>query len=414
MKILVICESLDPNTSSGAKGRVALIKSFVKSFDSVTVVHYSHKQIVIEGANCFLAKESKTSFFYLLSRMQRKLYSWFGIDVVGVVDRIFGFSFGFFNDVKSISRSLKKLKEKDFDSIWTLSNGNSYRSHRVILNMTDWHSKWYAYIHDPYPQQLYPRPFNYVPYGFKQKRRFLTKVTVKSKRVVFPSLLLKKWMESYYVEIKDKSLIIPHQLDKQIESKSLFPDYFNDGNFNILHAGNLLDLRDPKPIINAFIQFINKTPVAREKARLIFLGKKSIFSKTLNEFAKQYPQIYASEDYVEFDEVFNMQKNADVNVILEANSEISPFLPGKFPHCVNADKPILAITPYYSETKRLLGVDYPYVVDFDDEFGILNSFDCLFKKWSSNGKTAKLDRADLSYYLSSIYMKEQIVEDKIC
>ena len=101
-----------------------------------------------------------------------------------------------------------------------------------------------------------------------------------------------------------------------------------------------------------------------------------------------------------------MQQQAAVNVILEAKSEISPFLPGKFPHCVAADKPIFSLSPYYSEVRRLLGEDYPYCCEADDKANILEFLEISYSNWKSGKGT--LNRPDLEAYLSKDYLKKVI------
>src|SRR5690606_12996865 len=105
---------------------------------------------------------------------------------------------------------------------------------------------------------------------------------------------------------------------------------------------------------------------------------------------------------IDYPRVQVLQYNAAVNVILEAKSEISPFLPGKFPHCVVANKPILLLGPYYSETRRLLGTSYPFWSEIDEVESILNILEDLYEKWNKN--ESELNRPDLNYYLSSEHL----------
>jgi hypothetical protein len=117
--------------------------------------------------------------------------------------------------------------------------------------------------------------------------------------------------------------------------------------------------------------------------------------------------IYWSQGNVPFFEVDIVQKNVSVNIILESKSEISPFLPGKFPHCVTANKPILLLGPHYSETKRLLGDGYPYLSEVDDVECIAEMIGTLYTNWLENPKQL-LDRPDLEDYLGIEYLKAQI------
>ncbi|MCB0447738.1 MAG: UDP-glycosyltransferase [Gelidibacter sp.] len=412
--LLVVIESLNVDDSSGTKGRVAFIKSLAQAGYAVTVLHFTQKELQLEGVACHAVKEQKNNVVYLLSRVHRLLNRWFKIDITNTVDKLFGFSFGFFNDANSLKSAIKHYKPEAYDMLWTLSKGNSYRSHKAVLGLPEWHEKWYAYVHDPFPQQLYPRPYNYVPHGYRQQRLFFRDITLKAKRIVFPSLLLKEWMQSYYAAIEGKSLIIPHQSSIDIENSDMgFPDYFKVDRFNVLHAGNLLNLRNPKPIVEAYQLFLEHYPDAVDNSSLIFLGKPSMYDAYFSKQKNVTPSLYASDDYVPFNAVYAMQQAASVNVILEAKSEISPFLPGKFAHCVAANKPIVVVGPYYSECKRLLGDGYPYCFEFDAIERLASVFGNLYTKWKKEPDQLRLDRPDLITYLSVDYLKKTIEQDTI-
>ncbi len=100
-----------------------------------------------------------------------------------------------------------------------------------------------------------------------------------------------------------------------------------------------------------------------------------------------------------------LQQLTSVNVILEALGPISPFLPGKFPHCIQAEKPILLLSPYYSESKRLLGENYPYWSQIDNEDLIAEHIANLYNEWLLNSKKSSMKREDLLDYLGVSYLK---------
>lgn len=185
------------------------------------------------------------------------------------------------------------------------------------------------------------------------------------------------------------------------------PGYFDSKKFTILHGGNLLDLRNPKPLIDAYRKLLKTSPEAKKNSQLLFLGKPGSFKGVLDKEKESLPQLYASSDYVAFEQVYQMQQEATINIILEAQSEISPFLPGKFAHCVAANKPIFLIGPYYSESKRLLGEEYPYNFEFKETDKIAQKMSEIYAAWREN-KTSYLDRSDLKEYLSATYLKKAL------
>jgi hypothetical protein len=107
--------------------------------------------------------------------------------------------------------------------------------------------------------------------------------------------------------------------------------------------------------------------------------------------------------YIEFNTVFELQKLASVNIVIEADTWISPFLPGKIPHLVAADKPILHIGPKISETLRLLGENYDlHTTNSEKSITLLaKKIEDVYYRWKES-QNLKLNREDLEKYLRNI------------
>ncbi len=405
-KIAIIVESIDVEDSSASKGRVALIKNLHTLGCNLIVFHYTRKEIQLENIDCFSIKEKK-GILYFLSRAQRVVQRTFKINFSKPLENIFGFSFTFFNDINSIKLSISNQID-DCDLIITLSKGASFRPHYALLKLPKFHNKWLTYVHDPYPFHCYPKPYDWFEPGYKQKEAFFKKVSEKAQFSAFPSLLLKEWMGNYYPNFLKTGIIIPHQ-NFDVESKLLeFPNYFDATKFNILHAGNLMKQRSPKGLIDGFQLFLKSNLEAKNDARLLLLGNSNYHKDMLADYNFETPELYISKGNVAFAEVYYLQQHTSVNVILESKASISPFLPGKFPHCVMADKPILLLSPKNSETKRLLGEDYPYHTEVDNVNTIAELIQDLYEQWQTNPQNLKLGRKDLEHYVSAAYLKEII------
>lgn len=394
--ILVISESIDVEDSSASKGRVALISNLVKIGYQVKVLHYTRKDIQLKGVDCVAIPEIKFSLNYFLSRAQRVFQRITKINISKLLERLLGHSFTFFNDSKSIVKALKAQYTNE-ELIITLSKGASFRPHHAMLSVPNLHNKWMAYVHDPYPFHYYPRPYNWVEAGYQFKEDFFRKVSERAKYSAFPSLMLQEWMGSYFPNFLETGSVIPHQnLEINTTDEALLPSYTDNHKFNLLHAGNLMKPRPPHGLIEGYKLFLNKYPQAIENSKLLLLGNTGYHKDyILNQISEN---IFWSQGNVPFKEVDCVQKNVTVNVILESKSEISPFLPGKFPHCVMANKPILLLGPHYSETKRLLGNNYPYVAEVDDVNMISVHIEELYLEWLQN-KDLQLNREDLVKYV---------------
>jgi hypothetical protein len=266
-----------------------------------------------------------------------------------------------------------------------------------------------AYVHDPYPFHFYPRPYNWVEPSYKFKEAFFKEVAKKAKYSGFPSQLLLEWMGSYFPGFMKTAVVIPHQNSKYKIQNTVFPSYFDSSKFNLLHAGNLLNTRSPKGLLEGLKLFFERCPEAKKEVRLLLIGSCAGYSKMVSDYQKDIPELFVHDGIIPFDVVYNIQKNATVNIIMEAKSEISPFLPAKFPHCVAANKTILSLAPYLCEVKRLLGVDYEYWSEVDDEIKIAKLIEQLYNLWKENPNNLLLNRNDLQEYLSVDYLKQTII-----
>lgn len=405
-KILIVVESIDVEDSSGSKANVALIHNLHQGGFELLIYHYTRKEIQLPGIVCIAIKEKRWSYLFFLSRMERYIRYIFKISLSKPLEKIFGFSFTLFNDRNSIITALRKIDNFNPDLVLTLSKGGSFRPHHALLKMPEYHKKWIAYIHDPYPMHLYPRPYAWVEPGYYKKWSFMKEISENATILAFPSKLLMEWMGSYFVGYVEKGIVIPHQIDSNENIETENPDYFNPLKFNILHAGNLLWGRDPEGLIQGYRKFLDLNPGATEDCQLLFLGPRNHYTSILREYQNHVPHVYVSEGSIPYKVVQAIQKVSAVNVILEAKSEISPFLPGKFPHCVLANKPILLLGPYYSESRRLLGEEYPFWTEVDKVEDIAKILKSLYLQWKKDEGQLKLDRPDLEEYLSERYLSK--------
>lgn len=410
-KILVVVDSINIEDSSGSKANVALIQNLQASGFEVLVYHFTLKNIDLPGIKCYAIREIKYMPLYFLSRALRVIRRNFNKNFIPFFEKIFGFSFTYYNDTNSIAKALRKM---DFvpNLVITLSKGASFRPHYAVLKTPELHDKWLAYVHDPYPFHYYPRPYNWVEPGYQEKEIFFRKVSEKAKYSGFPSQLLKEWMGSYFPDFLKTGIIIPHQNTPYTIKNLDFPSYFDPTKFNLLHAGNLMKQRSPEGLIEGFKLFLQNNPEAKSDARLLLLGPAEYHTEMLRTYQQNIPELYINNGNVPFDEVYNLQKNTTVNVILESKSEISPFLPAKFPHCVEANKPILSLAPYYSETRRLLGDSYPYWTEADAQGNIAEIIENIYQLWKQNSAGLQLNRPDLEEYVAADQLKKTIINLK--
>lgn len=406
-EILVVVDSIDVNDSSGSKVNVALIKNLHQLGYKVKVLHYSRKEINLSGVSCTSVKELKYSLNYFLSRTQRVFTRITDINLHAFFENIFGFSFTFFNDINSITKAISKENISTIDLILTLSKGGSFRPHYAMLKFQHMHKKWMAYIHDPYPFSCYPKPYDWVEPGNTFKMKFFKKVSESAKFSGFPSLLLNEWMGQFFPNFNKTGIVIPHQINSNKLKKKTYkslPVYFDSTKFNILHAGNLMKQRNPIGLIKGYQLFLDRNSKAKTLSKLLLIGNANYHKEKLKKYESEIDSLIVESTNMNFDIVSLMQQKTTVNVILEAKSKISPFLPGKFPQCIKARKIILHLGPMNSETIRLLGKDYAYNAEIDDVKEIAIKIEELYYNWRKDNNSMKLLREDIENYISIDYL----------
>ena len=397
--ILVVVDSINQEDSSGSKCNVALIINLVKAGYTVKVYHHSRKNIAIEGAECVKINVDKWNRVYIIGGFLRFLTRKFNLVTTPYIEKKIGFSPAFLSDVHDFTKALKKDTFNP-DLVITLSKAASFRPHKALLNIKKWHHKWLAYIHDPFPFHFYPKPYDFIVPSYKHKEQFLFDIANTAAYSGFPSLLLKEWMGKFASNFLKTGVVIPHQLVEIEKKDTQLPDFFHPNKFSLLHAGSLLGERNPVGLIEGFFKFLEANPEAKTTSQLIMIGRTSenhleVFEKYKNSGAN----LIAINKNLPFDTVYQLQYAVSVNIILEAKSDISPFLPGKFPHCVAANKKMLILGPANSETRRLLGNDYEYWSEIDTIDSISKLIEKLYFEWQTNPNEMVLNKPELLDYL---------------
>lgn len=396
--ILIITDTLDVQAGSGPKAVIAIIQNLIACGYRIHVIHNTTGNYQTDAFSHTKIPLRKWAPLYIMGAITRLLFRYTNINLNTWIEPLFGFSADFFSTTNNFARTILKYKGV-VDLVITRSKGASFRPHYAMLKVPHLHHKWLAYIHDPYPFHFYPRPYNWIQPGYRQKEMFFHCMGQKARWFAFPSQLLMEWMGSYFPEMLKKGVVIPHQISDVEPEFSDISKWLDDSYFNLLHAGNLMKQRPSTGLVEGFKIFLEANPDAKRDARLLLFGPADYHKAELEQYAKEIPQLIINLNGVSYAEAYWMQQKANVNVILESISEISPFLPGKFPHCIKANKPILLLSPYYSETRRLLGHEYPYWCENNDVMQIANYISELYKLWKEN-KQNFLNRGDLLEYVS--------------
>jgi len=394
-KILILAESLRINeTSSGIvssnvinalKNKLEVTVLYEKSFDYPVTWLVETKLIPVDYPSY------QKKWWELIPKVR------------GVYAYLKGYNPQFKMQVETWKKEINKvLSQESFDLIWVLGSGMSFVPHWAVSDIKLNIPVVYNF-HDPYPRSWYPEPYRQkqTPVNYHQQKKTV-QILKNAHKVTFPSILLKKHMAKYIPEINNKYVILPHigsnlknLPDKQEDSLIYLPD----DKFNIMHAGTLLGPRKVAGLFEAFDRLSSEEQLFREKAELTILGKIARENKVIKNIVENYTNIKVYDLRVSYKRSLELIKKANLSLVIEAEAEFSPFMPGKLADILYNKKPVLALTPKKSEVRHILGQNYPYIAEVNNTEQIYSALKLAWEKWKEN-QLILLDAYRLKNYVS--------------
>lgn len=410
MKILVLVEDLRINTTSSGVGSSNIIASLLAAGHSVSCIYdYAETSSFpwLQGDVSFsrVAQTAPNAFWLFLKKYTKG-------DAISILLR--GYPVEAAHKVRMWKEQLSKtLKESEglFDFIFVLGAGTSFLPYFAISKMNVPY-KWIVNYHDPYPIVYYPEPYK------REGRRIIDKIQIrnshrvirKAYRVSFPSQRLYEWMSHFEVCLKQKSLILPHPNANLQHLPACVDDdsaQIDSRYFNLLHTGTLLGPRNPSSLLCAFELFISNSPEKREKTLLHFVGGDKTMTNYASYACRHNVRVFSRR--VSYARSRELMQQSSVLLIIEADAEESPFMPGKLSDYIVAGKPIMALSPKKSEVRRLLGDDYPYATENGNVQQMVQILNILWDKWIKDPSIPPQYRRDeLLTYISGAYYCTQL------
>jgi len=252
---------------------------------------------------------------------------------------------------KAILSGTNLLKSKKID--WLMSSSTPFESHIVGLKLKQISKlPWLSSFSDPWPSSIVPIPHRrkaILGLNFIQLS-LLKKVLVKCDYLHMPSIYgADLTAKATGLNIKNKTKIIPHVgsdyqdiWDKSINTKGW-----------LAHIGHLSRERASKELLFA-IKKVKKIIPNKFKG-LLCVGK------VCSEFQDYIKELRLFESvkiigHVSSDDAMKLACSVTALLLIEANMEISPYLPSKFADYAISKRPIIAITPNRSAVRDYLNL----------------------------------------------------------
>ncbi len=227
------------------------------------------------------------------------------------------------------------INNSQVDMIVTFGQPMSTHISGLKLKQQYPHLKWIAHFSDPWVDNIFN---NYNKWIKEVNRYYQSKVFTHADQLLFTSFETIDLVTKNYPDvIRLKSAYVPHMFNEALYKH---PPFCANKKFRIRYLGNFYGNRQP----GCLFQALQKLPYKqRTQIRLELIGSST---SSLQEMMQDYDledivYIHSSMSYI--DSLESMQ-TADLLLIIDAPTEISPFLPSKLIDYIGANKPIFGIT----------------------------------------------------------------------
>jgi hypothetical protein len=408
-KILIVAECINKNKTSEGIATTSFLNALVHGPFEVDCVYLQQVQHEIYDTSYIdqrinLLKIENGFIDQLVQKLRpvrRWSQKWLGINLLRE------------RRASKFQKALKPLIQKGkYDVVFVRTIAGSIASHTAVLNLSKHLDfKWVVNFNDPAPATLMPYPYFdgkvEYPKQMANDEAVVREIVKSCDGITSPSVLLtERFLDYAGLNETDKNIYqFPHIFIEPGEIKT--PSFLDKGKFNVVHPGSLLGPRNPEYLLKAFQLFIEEQPEKANRTKLTFFGTIHASHKPLFD-GFPYPEFLDIRDKrIPHEEALGVLKESSVLIILEAIANESPFMPGKLAEFIGLDKTVWALSPKKSETRRILGADYPYQCEANHEDEIYRQMIMLYESWENNNAML-LGNDKLQAYVSPKHVVDEM------
>ena len=172
---------------------------------------------------------------------------------------------------------------------------------------------------------------------------------------------------------------------------------FSPSTFTLLYPGNLNNGIFQHRFFNAFSRFIKQSGEGKNHIKLLLTG--NIDNKTIKRIKNYRLKSNTYIINVSYYKLLELFQEVSALLHIEENNNDAILLPHYLPTYIASGRPIIALTQYHSETKRLLKNNNTIYANSTDEDDIYCSFVRAWSEWQ-NEESNKHYPESLTYLIS--------------
>ena len=268
--------------------------------------------------------------------------------------------------VKALPIVKRKIMQNNYDYVLT----RAQPSHLIGNYIKEkFHIKWVCTWNDPYPTDMYPKPFgNGNDISVVRSHSKAIKIMRNADVFIYPNRRLANYMNSFIKSPNERIMIIPHvmiDIPKHVVKRK-------GSRLRLIHSGNCTGTRSAKLFLLALQELISCGYVRKEDILVSFLGLINDDEQQIikGPILRDVVEILEPVSYLNSLEILN---EFDVSIIIEAPWDEGVFLPTKVSDFMMEGKRIFTISPHVGLLHDLYEKGYiSYYADVTDLCSIKN------------------------------------------
>lgn len=195
-------------------------------------------------------------------------------------------------------------------------------------------------------------------------------------------------------EPREKFVSLLNGFDPEVTPQPVERSTLREGVFQILHAGFIYGLRDPKTFLEGLHVAIQEEGIDRDRVQVTLLGSIDLAYDLDDALAElNLGNTVHAKGQVPFEEVGKALGHADLLLLLQPGTKTQ--IPSKLFEYIASGKPILAVTPLDGGTARLVDREgFGLVASPDDPQQIAKALISLYRRWREGTEAVGLRSAD--------------------